>query len=118
MTPCPRVSCCVWSMRDRPPGAGCSSSAGANKTDFGNFLGLKLVWDPALDALTFDADPGAGVSNARVIVGPSRGFAWAEDGTFTLSVDVPGRLGRDVALAGFVAFLPVYPAAFTAYGIA
>ena len=92
-----------------------SAGAGAG----GSFSGLRPVWEPALDAATFDADTvGAGTQAARVLVGPSSGFAWAEDGTFTLEADVPGRLGRDVALAGFVAFLPLYPGAFTAYAIA
>jgi HK97 family phage prohead protease/HK97 family phage major capsid protein len=99
--------------------ANVGANANANSTSFGSFKGLKLVWCPALDALTYDADSvTVGVQAARVLVGPSSGFAWAEDGTFTLQADVPGKLGRDVALAGFCAFVPAYPAAFTAYSIA
>lgn len=93
-------------------------TANAASLEFGRFMGLRVVWDLALDTLTYDADVTAGVQNTRVIVGPSSGFAWAEEGTFTLTADNAGRLGRDVALAGFVAFLPLYPAAFTAYAIA
>ena len=81
------------------------ASAGAGAS--GAFSGMRSVWEPALDAGAVD-----------VLIGPSNGFAWAEDGTFTLEADVPGRLGRDVALAGFVAFLPLYPAAFTSYALA
>lgn len=70
----------------------------------GPISGLRPVYTPALDATAVE-----------VIIGPSRAFAWAEDGTFTLQADNPELLGRDVALAGMVAFAPFAPAAFTSY---
>jgi phage head maturation protease len=69
-------------------------------------LGMRLtpVHVPALD----DEAPD-------LIIGPSRGFVWCEDGTYTLVADVPAKFGRDVALAGMIAYMPLYPAAFTSY---
>ena len=73
----------------------------------GSISGLRAVHVPELDA-----------HGAYAIVGPSSGFAWAEDGTYTLQVDNPGKAGRDVGLVGMIWYAPWYPAAFTAYNVA
>jgi phage head maturation protease len=72
----------------------------------GSISGLRPVHVPALDATAVD-----------VLVGNSRGFAWGEDGAYTLQVDVPSKLGRDVALASIFFFAPLYPAAFTKFAL-
>lgn len=79
-------------------------SAAASGSGDGAGMALRPVWVPALDDEAVD-----------IIIGPSRGFAWAEDGTYTLQADVPSKFGRDVGIAGMVWFMPIYPEAFTAY---
>lgn len=68
---------------------------------------MRPVWVPALDDEAVD-----------IIIGPSQGFRWTEDGTYQLSADIPSKFGRDVGLAGMIWFAPVYPAAFTTYALA
>ena len=73
----------------------------------GSVQGLRFVPVPAL------ADSGV-----DAIIGPSSYFAWAEDGVWELSADKPAILGRDLALATYMFFMPLAPAAFTTYTLA
>lgn len=72
----------------------------------GVLSGLRPVYVPALDDEDVD-----------VIVGPSRGFVWAEDPARRLTADVPEKAGRDIVLAGGVFPAPRFAHAFTTYTI-
>ena len=73
----------------------------------GYLSGLIPVYVPAMDTDT-DVD---------VIVGPARGFVWAEDPALQLQADVPSLAGRDIALVGGIFPAPRWADAFTAYNI-
>jgi phage head maturation protease len=84
-----------------------SANFTAGNAPAGLISGLRPVHVPALDA-----------HGCFAIVGPSRGFAWAEDGTYTLQVDVPAKAGRDVGIVGMLWAMPLYPDAFSFYNVA
>ena len=70
----------------------------------GTISGLRAVHVPQL----VDVD---------VIVGPSRAYAWVQDGPVKLSADNAELAGRDIGYVGFYFFIPRYAAAFTTYGM-
>jgi hypothetical protein len=92
---------------NQPLYPGLTASATAAGGIQGTISGLRAVHVPTLD------DHGA-----FAVVGPSSGFAWTEDGTYTLQVDVPTKAGRDVGIVGLLWAIPWYPAAFSLYNVA
>jgi phage head maturation protease len=73
----------------------------------GKLSGLTPVYVPAMDDEAYD-----------VIIGPSRGFVWAEDPAIRLQADRPDVAGRDIALVGGIFPAPRFADAFTTYTIA
>lgn len=73
----------------------------------GVLSGLIPVYVPALDTAEVD-----------VIIGPSRGFVWAEDAARRLEADRPDVAGRDIAIVGGIFPAPRFADAFTVYDIA
>ena len=72
----------------------------------GPISGLRPVYVPALDD-----------TEADVLVGPSSGFRWSEDGAYTLTAVRPAQAGQDIGLAGILWLAPVQGGAFTRYAL-
>ena len=94
----------VWAIVDaKAPGS--NVPIYPNGVD-GLISGLRPIHVPALDD-----------TEADVIVGPARGFWWAEDGTYTLQAVGPALGGQDIGLAGIVWLAPIQGGAFTSYSL-
>lgn len=93
------------------PSLGAGSVNGTGSASIANGLGgvdgLAPIVVPAMEGSAYDA-----------IIGWSGGAVWAEDGSFELAVDVPAKLGRDVAIATIAWFGVIYPGAFSGYKLA
>ena len=97
------------------PGLAGISSVSAGGPSGPDNMNLQPVLVPELDVLKAGTLPSGVTEVPDLIIGPSAGFAWAEDGTYNLQADNPGQAGRDVALVGMLWFAALYPGAFTGY---
>lgn len=100
--------------------AGIESITAPNGQGGPDRMTLRPVVVPELDVLK--AAPPAALTGPDpdvvvpdIIIGPSRGFTWAEDGTHRLEADNPAQAGRDVALVGMLFYAATHPGAFSGY---